>query len=226
MPPLIVTRRRTAFFFLGCALLLLSACGFSDSSVEETPVERIYIVDQSGKHWDVTQAVVRYGFTASGFKFGLGALTPLINPAFAAPGDSVYPNDTDTFPVIGLSRSGTARAYRLADLVDIEVADDIFAGEPVVVVHRPLVDAPSACTRMLDGDTLTIAASGWVYDNESVLFDHESDSMWYRLGSDGALTCIAGAHFGSVLPAVSSSVTLWNTWHAGHPASTFMLRPR
>ena len=185
------------------------------------------ILDQSGKQWDITQAVYRYGFDRDGFKFGLGpfTVTPIVAPPLVGSGDDGYPGDTDGFDVIGVVRAGDARAYRLDDLLDIEVVDDIVGGEPVAIVHRPLVGAPSVCTRMIDGDTLTISASGWVYHDESVLFDYESGSMWYRLGDDGTLTCIAGTRFEAELPARASAVMPWSAWHASHPATVFMLRP-
>jgi len=214
--------------YLACfsLALLCSACEFSDTQVDEQPVQRVFIIDQSGKQWDITQAVVRYGFTRDGFKFGLGpfTVTPLILPPFLAEGDSAYPDAGDGFAVIGVSRLGDARAYRLSDLVDVEVADDVIGGQPVAVVHRPLLGEPSMCTRRLDADTLTLSASGWVYEDESVLFDYETESMWYRLGDDGSLTCIAGAHFQAVLPAVPSTLAPWSEWRSAQPATRFMLR--
>jgi hypothetical protein len=220
------TSRRASFLLCYALGLASSACEFSDTRVDEQTIERVVIIDQSGKHWDVTQAVVRYGFAADGFKFGLGpfTVTPIILPPVAAPGDSGYPAGADAFGVIGVSRTGEARAYRLDDLLDVEVVDDVIGGEPVAVVHRPLIGEPSACTRRLDADTLTLSASGWVYHDESVLFDYETESLWYRLGGDGSLTCIAGAHFQSVLPAVPSTVAIWSAWRASHPATGFMLR--
>jgi Protein of unknown function (DUF3179) len=220
-----VSQRVCGWFW--CALLpVFASCEFSDTNVDESRIDRVLITDQSGKTWDITQAVVRYGFDPAGFKFGLGpfTVTPLVLPPAVAAGDSGFPADTDTFSVIGVSLAGAARAYQLDDLLDVEVADDIVGGEVVAVIHRPLVGEPSVCARVLAGDTLTISASGWVYDNESVLFDYQTESMWYRLGADGTLTCIAGAHFQSVLPGVPSTVARWNTWRASHPSTRFMLR--
>jgi hypothetical protein len=218
--------RHSLFFVCYSLALLCSACEFSDTQVDEQPVQRVFIVDQSGKQWDITQAIVRYGFARDGFKFGLGpfTVTPLVLPPSIAEGDSGYPAPGDGFAVIGVAHAGDARAYRLNDLLDVEVADDVIGGLPVGVVHRPLVGEPSACTRRLDADTLTLSASGWVYEDESVLFDYETESMWYRLGDDGTLTCIAGAHFQAVLPAVPATLTPWSAWRSAHPATRLMLR--
>ena len=217
---------RASFSFWFALVSLGAACEFSDTSVDEQPIDRVVIIDQSGKHWDITQAVVRYGFQPDGFKYGLGpfVVTPIIMPPSIAVGDSGYPADTDSFAMIGIARAGEARAYDLSDLLDVELIDDIVGGEPVAVVHRPLVNEPTVNTRRLDADTLTLSASGWVYEQESVLFDYETESMWYRLGDDGALTCINGSHLNAVLPEVAHRVTRWNAWRAQHPATRFMRR--
>jgi hypothetical protein len=218
---------RARFLVLLAAASAAAACELSETRVEETPVERTLIRDADGKLWDVTQAVVRYGFKRSGFLYGLGAftVTPLVAPPSAAPGDSGYPGDAESFGVIGVALAGRARAYRLDDLLDVEVVDDTLAGSPVAVVHRPLVGSPSAHTRLLSGEPLTLSASGWVYAGQSVLFDHGTESLWYRLEGETRLTCIAGAHFGSTLPAVSFARQPWSAWRSSHPATSFMLRP-
>jgi hypothetical protein len=219
---------RSRFFALLAGLsCAVAGCEFSDTRVEETPAERVLIRDEDGRLWDVTQAVVRYGFERSGFLFGLGAytVTPLVTPAAAAPGDSGYPGDAESFDVLGVSLAGQSRAYRLDHILDVEVVDDTLAGTPVVVVHRPLIASPSAHTRVLAGETLTLSASGWLYEGQSVLFDYETESLWYRLDGETHLTCIAGKHFGSTLPAVPSARRRWSAWRASYPATSYMLNP-
>lgn len=208
------------------AACAVPACEFSDTDIEETPLERVLIRDADGRLWDVTQAVARFGFDPGGFLYGLGAfaVTPIIAPATAAPGDSGYPAGTEDFGVIGVAAGGASRAYRLDDLLDVEVVDDTLGAMPVVIVHRPLIGAPSAHGRTLDGAVLTLSASGWVYDGQSVLFDYETESLWYRLGGEAHLTCIAGPRFEATLPAVSFETRAWSAWRANRPATSFMLR--
>jgi len=209
---------------LACAV---PACQFSDTDVSETQVERVLITDEDGKVWDVTQAVVRFGFDPDGFKFGLGAftVTPIMTPPVAAPGDSGYPSDAENFDVLGVSLGGHRRAYRLDDLLDVEVVDDTLAGAPVAIVHRPIIGAPSAHTRVLGGSPLTMSASGWLYAGQSVLFDYETESLWYRLDGETRLTCIAGAHYEATLADVPSGRQPWDSWRAAHPSTSYMLRP-
>lgn len=198
----------------------------------ETRVERVVISDQEGRDWDITQAVVRYGFDPDRFVFGLGAskVQPFQNPTMATASDSGYPAPADTFAVIGLAGS-PARAYRVDDLLDVEVADDVAGGVPVAVLVRPFLpgNSPAVYGRVLltgaRADTLTLSASGWVYDQQSVLFDLETGSMWYRIAGDGHLTAITGAHLARRLEPRAFAVERWDAWRAGNPATLFMLRP-
>jgi hypothetical protein len=211
---------------LGC-LLAVPACEWSDTEVDERRVERVTIVDLDGRHWDITQAVSRHGFDPARFQYGLGAFTvvPIVTPPVAAPADSGYPAADDAFRVIGGTFAGLSRAYRLDDLIGVELVDDVVGGEPIAVVHRPLLGAPSIHSRVAAGMTLTLSASGWVYADQSVLFDYETESLWYRLAGETRLTCISGPLFQSTLPALPSAVGPWTQWRAAHPASGFMLRP-
>lgn len=209
-------------------MTLAAACEFSGTIVDETPIARVVITDQEGRDWDVTQAVVRYGFDPDRFLFGLGAskFTPFERPDMAAPGDSGYPEPGDGFDVVGLA-GAEARAYRIDDLLDVEVVDDALDGAPVAVAIRPLLAdrSPSVHSRVLGADTLTLSASGWVYAAQSVLYDLETRSLWYRLEGDDRLTCIAGVHFTKHLPPRGFAVAPWSVWRALHPDSRFMLRP-
>jgi hypothetical protein len=207
---------------------LASSCDYSKTRLEEVPVERVVITDRDGVHWDITQAVVRYGFDAAQFRFGIGAsqIRPFQSPAMAAPGDSGYPLPGDTFRVVGVE-GAEARAYRVDDLLDVEIADDANGGAPYAVIVRPLLagSSPSVHARTLDGDTLTLSASGWVYQNQSVLYDFESGSLWYRLGGQSDLTCINGAHLTRALSPRAFTVVRWTDWKGAHAQTRFMLRP-
>ena len=74
--------------------------------------------------------------------------------------------------------------------------------------------------REIEGRTLTIAPSGWTYENVFVLYDKETGSLWYpdRRG----LTSIQGELFGRRLPKLSSEDTSWGAWVADHPDSAIL----
>lgn len=85
-------------------------------------------------------------------------------------------------------------------------------------------------SREIDGEVLTISASGWTYDRLFVLYDYETESVWYQLPGTNALTCVAGHFEGRELPELVSAVDPWNKWRASFPKtkilkSRFIVRP-
>ena len=206
---------------------LVCACDYSGTDVTETPLTRITITDLKGERWDITQAVERYGFDPGEFLFGLGAsqLPPLVLPPVVLPSDSGYPEPDADFTVVGMVASGSARAYALADLLDIEVSNDTLAGAAIAVVHRPLTDAPSVYARRVGSADIVLGPSGWVYDNQSLLVDIATRGLWYRFDGERELTCITGLRFGTRLLERAHTVTSWNAWFAAHPATGFSRRP-
>lgn len=76
-------------------------------------------------------------------------------------------------------------------------------------------------SREIDGRVLTLAASGWTYKFTFVLYDHETESLWYHLEGTEGLTCIAGVWQDRVLAEKTSTKTRWSTWFADHPGTRF-----
>lgn len=77
-------------------------------------------------------------------------------------------------------------------------------------------------SREIDGEILTLSASGWTYDRLFVLYDYETESIWYHLPGTNALSCIAGPYEGRELPEVVSVVRPWNKWRASFPNTKFL----
>jgi hypothetical protein len=70
-------------------------------------------------------------------------------------------------------------------------------------------------SRELDGRVLTLVPSGWTYKNTFVLYDRETETLWYpyRRGLMG----IQGQYFKRWLPTLSSEDTIWQKWKADYP---------
>lgn len=77
-------------------------------------------------------------------------------------------------------------------------------------------------SREIDGQILTLAASGWTYNNTFVLYDLETESMWYHLQGTNELTCISGVFADRKLPELNSAFTRWNTWVTFNPQTAFL----
>ena len=80
-------------------------------------------------------------------------------------------------------------------------------------------------SRELDDEVLTLAASGWTYRKTFVLYDLESESLWYHLQGTDGLTCISGKHVGRRLEEFPSTFTRWRDWKADHPESGVLQYP-
>jgi hypothetical protein len=80
-------------------------------------------------------------------------------------------------------------------------------------------------SRELNGDILTLSASGWTYDDTFVLYDYETESLWYHLPGQDGVRCISGFHADENLAEFPSSFVRWNSWLATHPSSKFLSYP-
>ncbi|RMH95192.1 MAG: DUF3179 domain-containing protein [Calditrichaeota bacterium] len=80
-------------------------------------------------------------------------------------------------------------------------------------------------SREIDGQMLTLSSSGWTYRDTFVLFDYETESLWYHLPGTNGLTCISGAFADRMLPELPSAFTRWSTWVKDHPQSKFLKYP-
>jgi hypothetical protein len=65
-------------------------------------------------------------------------------------------------------------------------------------------------SREIDGDTLTLSASGWTYDWTFVLYDYETESIWYHVDGTEGLTCVGGFYADHKLAELNSTKTRWN----------------
>ena len=75
-------------------------------------------------------------------------------------------------------------------------------------------------SREMDGKPLTLAPSGWTYDYTFVLYDRETETLWYPF--EKGLMGIQGIHFKRWLPLIPSEDTRWKRWKARHPDSRLL----
>jgi hypothetical protein len=75
-------------------------------------------------------------------------------------------------------------------------------------------------SREIDGRTLTLVPSGWTYERTFVLYDRETNSLWYPYPE--GLKGIQGVYFERWLPKLISDDTPWREWKAKHPQSKIM----
>jgi hypothetical protein len=78
-------------------------------------------------------------------------------------------------------------------------------------------------SREIDDRVLTLSASGWTYFNRFVLYDYETESLWFCLGDDSCeLTCVGGEFADRKLEKLTWVITTWQEWKSVHPDSRYM----
>ena len=77
------------------------------------------------------------------------------------------------------------------------------------------MDLAAVYSRQIDGRNLTLAPSGWTYNNTFVLYDKETGSLWYP--DEKGLMGIQGHYFNRFLPEIKSEDTNLGQWVEKHP---------
>jgi hypothetical protein len=214
---------------IAAAALVIAACSDDRPAGPAAYLEqdsRHLIEDQTGKRWDVTHARNAYGFQPSLFRYGLGpeAIRPINNPNMLLPGEPGYPAPKSTRVLIGVALGDAVRAYPLDVLGWHEVVNERFGDAYLAVGYCPLADLTALYQREIDGQVLTLSASGWTYLETFVLYDLETESLWYPL-TEAGLTCIGGVWAGRYLEQLPSTQTRWVDWQKQHPESGILLYP-
>jgi hypothetical protein len=82
------------------------------------------------------------------------------------------------------------------------------------------VDLAAVYSREIDGTILTLAPTGWTYNDTFVLYDKESGSLWYPYKR--GLMGIQGKYFKKWLALIPSRDTNWKSWKKKHPDSLLL----
>lgn len=80
-------------------------------------------------------------------------------------------------------------------------------------------------SRQVDDEILTLAPSGWTYDRTFVLYDHQTESMWYPVQNEQSqhqFSGISGQYAGRKLDPLPGEIMPWNEWVILHPETKLM----
>lgn len=154
---------------------------------------------------------------------GIPALT---NPKYA----SVLASDVviaDDLPGIDLEIDGQHRFYPVQIMNWHEVVNDTIGGKDVAITYCPLCGTGIVYERRVDFGTpdslglknvVTLSATGKVYNNNTVLRDSETGSLW--LQSVGL--SIQGEAIGAQLTVIPSTMMAWKDWKAMYPSGSVL----
>ncbi|MDD2919513.1 DUF3179 domain-containing protein [Rhodoferax sp.] len=114
--------------------------------------------------------------------------------------------------VLGLAHQGVARAYPLRILNWHEVVNDQFGAEPITITYCPLCGTGMVFERRVKGRVLSFGVSGLLYNNDVLLYDRETGSLWSQLLAQA----ISGPLKGQRLAPLPVTHTNWSDWRASH----------
>lgn len=146
---------------------------------------------------------------------GRDGIPALTNPTVvsASEGDAFLAEDA---LVLGVVEGGEARAYPHNVLWWHEIANDVLGGVPIVVSYCPLTGSGLVYEPRIAGQTLNFGVSGLLFDNNLVLFDRATDSLWSQM----RVQAVCGT-FSGTAPALKAVVqSTWGAWKALHPTTT------
>lgn len=145
---------------------------------------------------------------------GIPALTN--SDVVGAGSASFFVRDFDR--VLGIVVNGAARAYPFSVIWWHEIANDTLGGEPVVVTYCPLTGSGIAFDPTVDGEVRNFGVSGLLFENNLVMFDRRTNSLWNQMFHQAR----CGPATGSELARIPVVETTWLRWSELHPNSTVL----
>ena len=119
--------------------------------------------------------------------------------------------------VLGIVLNGEARAYPHNVLWWHEAVNDFVGGSPVLVTFCPLTGSGLVFSPVINNLGLqNFGTSGLLFENNNVLFDRTSKSLWNQMLGKRICGSFRGTEF-RVLPVVQST---WEAWKSLHPDTT------
>jgi hypothetical protein len=139
-------------------------------------------------------------------------IPPIERPVYVGPDRIDILADDDL--VLGyVAPSEQAYAYPIKILNFHEIVNEEFDGVPLVVTYCPLCRSGVVYDRRLDGRELTFGNTSALFDNDMVMYDHQTNSYWWHIAGRGLVGELSGAE----LDPLPSSTTTWADWLERHP---------
>ena len=148
---------------------------------------------------------------------GIAAIT---QPTFVSAVDaSAWVADEE--PVIAFEHNGEVRAYPLQVLIWHEVVNDIVGGEPILVTYCPLCNSAIAFDRRIEGETREFRVSGMLRNNDLVMYDVKTETLWQQITGEG----LVGTHAGERLQLLPSQIVSFGDFRQRFPDAVVLDRP-
>lgn len=115
--------------------------------------------------------------------------------------------------VVGIIREKEARAYPLKVLNWHEIVNDRIKDQDISVTWCPLTRSAIIFNPILNKQKLIFGVSGLLFNNNLVMYDKNTSSLWPQL----SLKAVSGEFSGTNLELIPSLVTTWQEWRSKYP---------
>lgn len=120
--------------------------------------------------------------------------------------------------VLGLMRNNIARAYPIRILNWHEVVNDRLGHDAVAVTFCPLCGTGVVFDSRVNGRVLSFGVSGLLYNNDVLLYDRQTQSLWSQLLGQAISGPLKGQRL-TMLPVIH---TTWADWRVRHPTTQIL----
>ncbi|MEJ1413071.1 MAG: DUF3179 domain-containing protein [Candidatus Sedimenticola sp. (ex Thyasira tokunagai)] len=127
---------------------------------------------------------------------------------------------TDDARVLGLVSNGIAKAYPIAIMNWHEIVNDRFGDQQVAITFCPLCGSGIAYLATHSGQGLSFGVSGLLYNNDVLLYDRQTESLWSQILSQA----VTGPMSGTKLKMLPLTHTNWSDWKQRHPETLVLSR--
>ncbi len=121
--------------------------------------------------------------------------------------------------VLALIYKNVKRVYPLQILVWHEIANDVVAGDNLLITYCPLCGSGIAYKSIIELNgkekVSRFGTSGKLYQSNMVMYDEDTDTYWQQI--DGK--AIVGELVGQELEEISIDTVTWRDWKKSHPDS-------
>jgi hypothetical protein len=138
------------------------------------------------------------------------------SPKFIAADNAEFMSADDK--ILGVVMGDTARAYPVRILTWHEVVNDQIGDQAFAVTYCPLCGSGTAFAAELDGQNLNFGVSGLIFDNNLLLFDRNTESLWTQLSGEA----ISGELKGQRLSRLPVAHTTWSDWQQRYPETQIL----
>ena len=139
------------------------------------------------------------------------AIPPIEQTVYVGPGEA--PLAAEELVLGYVTDAGQAYAYPIGILNFHEIINEELDGAPLLITYCPLCRSGVVYDRRLDGRELTFGNTSALYDNDMVMYDHQTNSYWWHIAG----RAIVGELSGVELTPLPSRLAAWEEWRERHP---------